>query len=641
LTRRTIALAAATFSLLCTAWADVTGTVAMTVGVTLDLDTGAIGTGSAADVLYTGANGVLAPLSNGTLLTISNLTGSDNFNRFTQVDLARVTTYSSGQIPDGALTPGVILLARTKSGKYCKIFIVSKFTGNMALQFTTFTASLLAPSIDSVQNNYGPLRDGYPGSALAPGSLIAIKGLNLSLINDGQTLRSSASPGLQNAVNGVSVTVAVNGISLNCPLYYLSPTQINAILPGNTPLGRGTIFVTSDQNRGSPFGITVVQSSFGIVHYSGTLAATYDTNNALVTGFNAANPLQTIVIWGSGVGNDPANDDRLFPQKTNNLVNVPMQVLVGGRAATITYRGRSQFPGVDQIVATLPSNVPTGCYVPLSVVTGDIVSNGVTIPVAATGKTCSDPDDRFTPAVIQTLSAKAATNTGTFYIGRFANLSDGTTSQYVFGSFFSTNGFGLSAGYNSLSIGNCLTTGSDDFPGDTRKPLDAGLTIQVIGPKGNLFLAKAASATESTYNTKPPGGFIPAAGGDFIIDNFPGGMDVQRISTPLSLPLDFTWTNPAALATVDRRGATVTWSGGFSATYVEIQASGGLAYSFFRCLAPVSAGQFTIPASVLLAVPQGSNYLTVSAVYRTSYSPPFLDFFKLEGVVGITANARF
>ncbi len=69
------------------------------------------------------------------------------------------------------------------------------------------------------------------------------------------------------------------------------------------------------------FEITVSQSSFGIINYNGALAATYDANNALITSFNAANPGQTIVIWGSGVGGDPANDDRLFPQKTNNLVN--------------------------------------------------------------------------------------------------------------------------------------------------------------------------------------------------------------------------------------------------------------------------------------------------------------------------------
>ena len=66
MTRRTLALTAAAFCLLSPAWADVTATVGMTGGQTLDLDTGALGTGTAADLLYTGFNGVLGPLGNGT-----------------------------------------------------------------------------------------------------------------------------------------------------------------------------------------------------------------------------------------------------------------------------------------------------------------------------------------------------------------------------------------------------------------------------------------------------------------------------------------------------------------------------------------------------------------------------------------------
>ena len=66
MTRRTLALTAAAFCVLSPAWADVTATVGMTASQTLDLDTGALGTGTAADLLYTGFNGVLGPLGNGT-----------------------------------------------------------------------------------------------------------------------------------------------------------------------------------------------------------------------------------------------------------------------------------------------------------------------------------------------------------------------------------------------------------------------------------------------------------------------------------------------------------------------------------------------------------------------------------------------
>ena len=72
MTRRTFALMAVAWCLLSPAWADVTATVGMTAGQSLDLDTGALGTGTAADLLYTGFNGVLGPLGNGTGLTFVN-----------------------------------------------------------------------------------------------------------------------------------------------------------------------------------------------------------------------------------------------------------------------------------------------------------------------------------------------------------------------------------------------------------------------------------------------------------------------------------------------------------------------------------------------------------------------------------------
>ena len=101
-------------------------------------------------------------------------------------------------------------------------------------------------------------------------------------------------------------------------------------------------------SAGTP--ITVTPSAFGILNYNATLAAAYDAGNSLITPFNAANPGQTIALWGSGLGADPANDDRLFPQKTNNLAGSFLQAFVGGVAAPIVYAGRSQYPGLDQLV---------------------------------------------------------------------------------------------------------------------------------------------------------------------------------------------------------------------------------------------------------------------------------------------------
>ncbi len=647
MTQRIAALIVAALCLLFPAWADVTATIGMTTSTTLDLDTGAIGTGAAADIVYTGPGGI-APLGSSTLLTIFNGTGTATFNGLTQANLVALTTYSSAQLPDFVLKPGVIIAARTKTGKYSKLLVANNVSGTLVLTFNTFTANPVGPTIVSVQNNYGQIDAGLPNSALAPGSLIFVKGTNLSPVNDGQSLRSSASPGLQNTISGVSVTVTVNGISLNCPLYYLSPRQINAVLPGNTPIGSGTVFVTNNQDKSATFSITVAQSSFGILNYNGSLAATYDANNALITRLNAANPGQTIVIWGSGVGSDAANDDRLFPQKTNNLVNVPMQVLVGGRVATILYRGRSQFPGLDQIVVTLPFSGPTGCYVPLSVITGNIVSNGVTIPVAASGKTCADPNDPLTPAIIQTLSAKATTNVASITLARVS--TPGATYTQAQGKFQTTNGFGLTAGNGSVSVGNCLTSvGGGYNPIHTSAPLDAGPGIQVTQRTGplSLTMARKVRADSTDYEADSvPQGLFPVAGSDLILESSPGGPDVSRFSTAVPLPSNFSWTNSAALNTIDRQGATVTWSGGSGAAYVlvngSVSSSETHAYASFSCLANASAGQFTIPSYVLMAMPPNQGDLTLSAVGQQYFSNAFgLDFATMLVLIGAGRSANY
>ena len=639
MTKHTVAFATAVFVLLAPVRADVTGTILLVQGVTLDLDTGTIGTGAASDLVYTGPFGVLAPVGSSTMLGIYPDIGSAAFDRITGASLSAFFPYSAAPLQDTRLQAGVIIAAKTKTGKYSKILIVSRNVNSMAVIFTTFTAPLLR----SVQNNYGQLPAGLPNSGLAPGALFFIKGSNLSAVNDGQTLRSSAAPGLQTTVGGVSVTVNVNGTSLNCPLYYLSPTQINAVLPGGTPLGNGTIVVTNNQDKSAAFSITVSQSSFGIINYNGTLAATYDANNALITSFNAANPRQTIVIWGSGVGGDPANDDRLFPQKTNNLANLPLQVLIGGRAATIQYRGRSQFPGVDQIVVTLPADVPTGCYVSLSVITGTILSNGVTIPVAASGKTCTDPGDPLTPAILQTLSAKATARLGSLYVYRTSDVTSGSTTSLVSGEFQLGSAAYLIDNIGPLSLDNCITTNTSSS--GTSMPLDAGQTINVTSLGGTLILNKKVFSTTTVYQANAPTNFVPAEGGEFTFFNPSPGTDVQQFSTAVFVPSNFTWTNSSAFATVNRRGATFTWSGGSNAAYVSITGVADVATGFrasFRCNAPASAGQFTVPASVLMAMPPGPALLYLEAVSsQQSFTAPGLDWGLLDGRVSLKRSTRF
>jgi uncharacterized protein (TIGR03437 family) len=522
-----------------------------------------------------------------------------------------------------------ISLTGTVSGGVTTGFNLTNFTGSGTI--TTGgggTTGPPTPTISTIQNNFGLIAPGLPNYGIAPSALFFIQGT--ALANTTTALLSSASPGLQTTVSGVTVTVTAGGTTLQCPLYYLSPTQVDAVLPGKTPVGNATITVNNNGGTSAAFPIVVVQSGFGILSYNGSLAAAYDANNTILTASNSANPNQVIVLWGSGVGYDPADDDKLYPQTQDNLTSIPMQAYVGGVQATLAYRGRSQFPGVDQVVLTIPGNVPTGCYVSLYIVSGNIVSNSTTIPIAASGRTCSDSNTGLTPDLIQSLSGKTTIREGILAVSQSTSIaaSGTTTNNSVAGIFQSVSGIGGSQGINQVSVGSCLISNnlaSSTGTTPTTTGLDAGASISVTGPAGNLTLSplsvpgvNLAGFYAPTGTGTVPAGFIPASGGAFTFDNGSGGKDVSHFNTTLTLPAAFTWSNASSISSVTRsQGANVTWTGGASGTYVNI--TGGSTATIngksvtvtFVCLAPVAAGQFTVPVPVLLSLPAGTGSLSV------------------------------
>jgi uncharacterized protein (TIGR03437 family) len=641
------------------AWADISGTISVPVGSSLSLDTGAIVATGSGDILFSGIS--LNPASFALIYNYGQV-GSMEFVSLTALAISNLfPMYSATPLTIGQLTPNDVFLVYTNGGHYAKVLVTASSGSSIVLQYVTYGASGSGggnvPTITAVENNYGQVPQGLPNYGIAPGSLFFITGTSLAGTTTG--LQSSASPGLQTTLNSVSVSVTVGGSTVNCPLYYLSPTQIDAVLPGNTPVGTGTIIVSYNGAMSTAAPIVVVQSAFGVLSYNGTLAATYDGNNSLITGTNAANPGQTIVIYGSGVGDDPNDDDKVFPQGQHNLTGIPMQVYVGGVLATVLYRGRSQFPGVDQINITIPSGVPTGCYVSLAVVSGNpsIVSNGATIPVAASGKTCSDPNSMFSPGLIQTLSGQSTVRLGSLSVRQTTSIGAGTNivSNNLSGVFQSVSGtnYATGVGGNFVSVGSCLVTNSS-FNGytATSTSLDAGPSITVTGPQGSLGLTPItfAGQTLKTYSaTSVPTNFIPATGGPFTFDNGSGGADIGHFNTTTTSPTSFTWTNPSAVTVITRgSGVTVTWSGGAPGVTVTIIGSssalvnGQTVTGSFTCVAPLSVQQFTVPAPVLLALPAGSGNLALQdSTAPQGFPATGLDVGYVSSAAAFTENVQY
>jgi uncharacterized protein (TIGR03437 family) len=253
------------------------------------------------------------------------------------------------------------------------------------------------PAVNTVVNSASNATPGFPNGGVAPGSVVVAYGHLLGPA----TLTLASGYSWTKMLAGTSAKVTVGGQSVDLLLYYTSANQIAGLLPSSTPIGNGTITVTYNNQTGAPSPITVVPNNFGVytVPQNGSgpgivtfadytlVSQTRDANcGSPQTSCGAANPGETLIIWGTGLG--AVTGDEASGPLPGDMPNVPVQVFVGGISAKVLYRGRSGCcVGEDQIAFVVPDNL-TGCLVPLAIQINNRVSNYSTISVAPSGRAC-------------------------------------------------------------------------------------------------------------------------------------------------------------------------------------------------------------------------------------------------------------
>ncbi|MEO8371974.1 MAG: hypothetical protein ABI806_22510 [Candidatus Solibacter sp.] len=490
--------------------------------------------------------------------------------------------------------------------------------------FTAMAALAQQPRIDQLQNNYSYLLPNDPSYGIAQGSIFIIKGANLA----------PSSTGLQNvplavALNGVSARVTVNGSSSDVLWYYVTPGQLGGILPSRTPVGNGSITVTTAAGTSAPAPIKVVQSAIGLLTLSGSgsgAAAVLDTKYAFLSAQNAARPGDYIQLFGSGVG--PTSGDESILQVQADLTSIAVTATVGGLPATVVYRGRTVYPGLDQINIIVPNGVTPGCAVPLTLRTGAYASNEVTIPVADSSGTCPAPPPsgggtQITAAEIESWIAAGQFRTGSVGLTRQTSYVIGDTP----GGDSIIRSDVLSAGFNRIGgadlakllrtqtpppeAGACIfNEGSpvNPYPNLTYTSLDAGASVSVSGAPGSRNAPRSRNSVgqigyATTIGTGDAGNYIDP--GRYTLSG-PGGLDVGSFSGSIDVAPELTWTNRAGLTTVNRtQPITLTWSGGEPSTLVTIQGvstvsqGSTVSVTSFQCFARNTDRQFTVPVAVL------------------------------------------
>ncbi len=460
-------------------------------------------------------------------------------------------------------------------------------------QFRAYVASgiLLAlplaaqPVISAIENNYSYIPAGLPNYGIAQGSIFVIFGQNLAPATSG--LQSVP---LKATLSGVSVQFSVQGVMTQALLYYVTPTQIAGILPSATPAKGREQLRSLPEARTASSPVTVVQSAVGILTLSGGFGPAWamDGSNQLFPGVYAANPGDTLTFYGTGAG--PVTGDESVQQIPRNLSNIPLDIEIGGVSATVTYHGRSLYPGLDQFNVVVPQG-PAGCNVSVTAQAGNYLSNSVFVPVAASGRMCSDAAAGNSTVSISVTSTGNNTAFGTLFLG-----ADETIETLSTGLLETTVDVG-SAGFQSLavpgnvtvtssngsplpSIGGCLvnsfaapaTPPPTGTPGPQPPLLNAGPAINFMGPNGFASLPAPSGNYDGPLSLNTGQMFLPPGGGSFTIDNGSGGPDIGAFSEKVSFPPLLVFSNVGGIgAAIDRsRPLTVQWSGGNANGYLRI-----------------------------------------------------------------------
>jgi uncharacterized protein (TIGR03437 family) len=474
-------------------------------------------------------------------------------------------------------------------------------------------------------NNYGLIPAGFSNSGIAQGSLFIIKGSGLADPNAQALPLQDPTKGLPTALSGASVKVVdASGATITPVFYYAIAGQLALVLPSNTAIGTAQVTVTYSNQTSAPSTIQVVASAMGFDAYYGTGqglgVATNNATGALYNYTNAIPPGTTVVLWGSGLGADPARDKTYVPAAAT--INGLAHVYVGSVEAPIVYQGASGYPGLNQVDVTIPANAPTGCNVMLVGVTASgVPTNFLTLPIGAGH--CSDPAFGITDgSLFQQLTGQTALKAG--FVGLFHSTSTPSTgtgtqvSDQAVASFSSSTGSSYAVSNGIVSAGSCIVAQSagSGITGSSTG-LDAG-TITVAGPAGNATLTQIAQVP-GTYFAQLSSGFIPTAGGAFAFHGG-GGKDVGSFDTSVSFPNPLlSWTNQSAAGAVNRAsGLQFIWTGGAPGTLVSMSGTssgtvnGQTVSGSFTCFAPVEALQFRVPNYVTGAMPAGTGTVGLS-----------------------------
>jgi uncharacterized protein (TIGR03437 family) len=196
---------------------------------------------------------------------------------------------------------------------------------------------------------------------VAPNSWVTIYGSNLCATTRGWADSDFQNSGMPFSLEAVSVLLTVNNTPRAAYVGYVSPTQVNFLLPSNASAGTTTVQLKNSAGLTTATPITVQASAPQLFTVDGKSVLGVHSSGALLGKAAPAAPGETIVVYGTGLGvTSPALIPGVVPADAYPLATLP-QVTIGGAAATVTFAGAVPgTAGVYQINVQVPSSASNG-----------------------------------------------------------------------------------------------------------------------------------------------------------------------------------------------------------------------------------------------------------------------------------------
>ena len=220
---------------------------------------------------------------------------------------------------------------------------------------------------------------GFTVNDLAPGSIVSIFGTGLA----GAVLQAPAESALPTRL--FDAEVAFNNVS--APLYYVSPTQIDAQVPLELTPGPVTVQVIRNLAASGSQTLNLLPAAPEILSANeqgtGSGLVFHAADSSLVTTASPATAGETIVIYCTGLGafNSLLKSGQLAPTPPPSTTKTP-QVTIGGATATVTQSSAAPgYVGVYQVGVQVPAGSQKGNSVTVTLAVGSATSNAVTIAI--------------------------------------------------------------------------------------------------------------------------------------------------------------------------------------------------------------------------------------------------------------------